>query len=97
MIGDSVIDHETAIRAETRCCLTAYGFGYITFPGRIAYRGRVDRERRQAICARDRSTCSGQGGGSRAESRLTSRRPTAAAALTEPPAPAASTRRASRW
>ena len=32
MIGDSAIDHETAIRAETRCCLTAYGFGYITFP-----------------------------------------------------------------
>ena len=32
MIGDSVIDHETAIRAGTRCCLTSYGFGYITFP-----------------------------------------------------------------
>lgn len=32
MIGDSAIDHETALRAETRCCLTAYGFGYITFP-----------------------------------------------------------------
>ena len=32
MIGDSAIDHETAMRAGTRCCLTAYGFGYITFP-----------------------------------------------------------------
>jgi phosphoglycolate phosphatase len=32
MIGDSAIDHETAIRAGTRCCLTAYGFGYVTFP-----------------------------------------------------------------
>ena len=32
MIGDSAIDHETALRAQTRCCLTAYGFGYITFP-----------------------------------------------------------------
>jgi phosphoglycolate phosphatase len=32
MIGDSVIDHETALRAGTRCCLTAYGFGYVTFP-----------------------------------------------------------------
>jgi phosphoglycolate phosphatase len=32
MIGDSAIDHETAIRAATRCCLTSYGFGYITFP-----------------------------------------------------------------
>jgi phosphoglycolate phosphatase len=32
MIGDSLIDHETALRAEARCCLTAYGFGYTTFP-----------------------------------------------------------------
>jgi phosphoglycolate phosphatase len=32
MIGDSAIDHETAIRAGTRCCLTSYGFGYVTFP-----------------------------------------------------------------
>ena len=31
MIGDSLIDHETARRAKARCCLTAYGFGYITF------------------------------------------------------------------
>ena len=32
MIGDSLIDHETARRARARCCLTAYGFGYISFP-----------------------------------------------------------------
>jgi phosphoglycolate phosphatase len=32
MIGDSLIDHETARRANARCCLTAYGFGYVTFP-----------------------------------------------------------------
>ena len=32
MIGDSLIDHETAHRAHARCCLTAYGFGYIAFP-----------------------------------------------------------------
>jgi phosphoglycolate phosphatase len=32
MIGDSAIDHETARRAEARCCLTAYGFGYMTCP-----------------------------------------------------------------
>ena len=32
MIGDSAIDHETARRASVRCCLTAYGYGYLTFP-----------------------------------------------------------------
>jgi phosphoglycolate phosphatase len=32
MVGDSAIDHETARRAEVRCCLTSYGFGYMTFP-----------------------------------------------------------------
>ena len=32
MIGDSAIDHETALRASVRCCLTAYGYGYLTFP-----------------------------------------------------------------
>ena len=32
LIGDSAIDHETAVRAGTRCCLAAYGFGYATFP-----------------------------------------------------------------
>jgi phosphoglycolate phosphatase len=32
MVGDSAIDHETAVRASARCCLTAYGYGYETFP-----------------------------------------------------------------
>jgi phosphoglycolate phosphatase len=32
MVGDSAIDHETARRASVRCCLTAYGYGYLTFP-----------------------------------------------------------------
>jgi phosphoglycolate phosphatase len=32
MIGDSAIDHETARRAAVRCCLTAYGFGFVMFP-----------------------------------------------------------------
>jgi phosphoglycolate phosphatase len=32
LVGDSVIDHETALRAGTRCCLATYGFGYQTFP-----------------------------------------------------------------
>jgi phosphoglycolate phosphatase len=32
MIGDSAIDHETALRASARCCLTAYGYGYLMFP-----------------------------------------------------------------
>jgi phosphoglycolate phosphatase len=32
LVGDSRIDHETAGRAATRCCLAAYGFGYETFP-----------------------------------------------------------------
>jgi phosphoglycolate phosphatase len=32
MVGDSMIDHETARRASVRCCLTAYGYGYQTFP-----------------------------------------------------------------
>jgi phosphoglycolate phosphatase len=32
LVGDSVIDHETARRASSRCCLAAYGFGYETFP-----------------------------------------------------------------
>lgn len=36
MVGDSAIDHETAIRAAVPCCLTAYGYGYLTFPaGRL--------------------------------------------------------------
>ena len=32
LIGDSAIDHETAIRASSRCCLATYGFGYVMFP-----------------------------------------------------------------
>ena len=32
LVGDSRIDHETARKAVTRCCLAAYGFGYETFP-----------------------------------------------------------------
>ena len=31
LIGDSTIDHQTARRASSRCCLAAYGFGYATF------------------------------------------------------------------
>jgi phosphoglycolate phosphatase len=32
LVGDSMIDHETARRAHARYCLAAYGFGYQTFP-----------------------------------------------------------------
>jgi phosphoglycolate phosphatase len=32
MVGDSAIDHETARRAGTRCCLVSFGFGYESFP-----------------------------------------------------------------
>jgi phosphoglycolate phosphatase len=32
LVGDSLIDHETARRASVRCCLTSYGFGFATFP-----------------------------------------------------------------
>jgi phosphoglycolate phosphatase len=32
LVGDSAIDHETAVRAASRCCLATYGFGYATFP-----------------------------------------------------------------
>jgi phosphoglycolate phosphatase len=32
MVGDSVIDFETAQRASVRCCVAAYGFGYLMFP-----------------------------------------------------------------
>ena len=32
LVGDSAIDHETAVRAGVRCCLVAFGFGYETFP-----------------------------------------------------------------
>jgi phosphoglycolate phosphatase len=30
-VGDSPIDHETARRAEARCCMASYGFGYGLF------------------------------------------------------------------
>jgi phosphoglycolate phosphatase len=32
LIGDSAIDHETAVRASSRCCLATYGFGFVMFP-----------------------------------------------------------------
>jgi phosphoglycolate phosphatase len=32
LVGDSAIDHETAIRAGVRCCLVSFGFGYRNFP-----------------------------------------------------------------
>jgi phosphoglycolate phosphatase-like HAD superfamily hydrolase len=32
LVGDSVIDYETAARAASRCCLATYGFGYLMFP-----------------------------------------------------------------
>ena len=32
LVGDSKIDHETAVRAGVRCCIVAFGFGYETFP-----------------------------------------------------------------
>lgn len=32
LVGDSAIDHETALRAGARCCVAGYGFGYDTFP-----------------------------------------------------------------
>ena len=36
MVGDSLIDYETAQRASARCCMAAYGYGYLTFPkGRL--------------------------------------------------------------
>jgi phosphoglycolate phosphatase-like HAD superfamily hydrolase len=36
MVGDSLIDFETAQRASARCCMAAYGYGFLTFP-----RGRL--------------------------------------------------------
>jgi phosphoglycolate phosphatase len=32
LVGDSAVDHETALRAGVHCCLATYGFGYATFP-----------------------------------------------------------------
>lgn len=31
LVGDSPIDHETAVRAGARCCLATWGFGYANF------------------------------------------------------------------
>ena len=31
LVGDSAIDHETALRAGTCCCLVSYGFGFANF------------------------------------------------------------------
>jgi phosphoglycolate phosphatase len=36
LVGDSIIDRETAARASVRCCLAAYGFGYASLaPARL--------------------------------------------------------------
>ena len=32
LVGDSAIDHETAVRAGGRCCLVSFGFGVGTLP-----------------------------------------------------------------
>jgi phosphoglycolate phosphatase len=32
MVGDSAIDHETAVQAGTRACLVSFGFGFRRFP-----------------------------------------------------------------
>jgi phosphoglycolate phosphatase len=32
LVGDSAVDHETAVRAGVRCCLVSFGFGYQNFP-----------------------------------------------------------------
>ena len=32
LVGDSAIDHETAIRGGVQCCLVTFGFGYLNFP-----------------------------------------------------------------
>lgn len=32
LVGDSAIDHETAMRASVRCCMASYGFGFHTVP-----------------------------------------------------------------
>jgi len=31
MVGDSAIDHRTALNAEARCCLVSFGFGFVNF------------------------------------------------------------------
>jgi phosphoglycolate phosphatase len=32
LVGDSVVDFDTALHAGVRCCVAAYGFGYASFP-----------------------------------------------------------------
>lgn len=32
MVGDSAVDHQTALRAGARCCLAGFGFGFDMFP-----------------------------------------------------------------
>ncbi len=32
LVGDSIVDYETAVRAGVRCCLATYGFGFVNFP-----------------------------------------------------------------
>ena len=32
LVGDSAIDHETALRAGVQCCLVTFGFGFQNFP-----------------------------------------------------------------
>ncbi len=42
LVGDSAIDHETAVRAQVRCCLVSFGFGYRAFPAeRLRHEDRV--------------------------------------------------------
>lgn len=45
MVGDSLVDLETAQRAATRACIVSYGFGFRTFPD--------DRLREIEWCASD--------------------------------------------
>ena len=55
MVGDSAIDHETAQRASVRCCLTAYGYGYETFPaGRLTGEEWIVRSPAELLEAIDR-------------------------------------------
>jgi phosphoglycolate phosphatase len=42
LVGDSAIDHETAVRAQVRCCLVSFGFGYRAFAAeRLRHEDRV--------------------------------------------------------
>ena len=35
VVGDSPIDHETAVRAGARCCLVSFGFGFENVPPQL--------------------------------------------------------------